>query len=113
MKKLIVLIVLFVSVKNYSQEYTLLHINSSWNSKNDYKDLNKLKGVRIVKAFYEDQNQTIKSQIKSLPVIFIYKDRHLIGRWDAGISMQIKNSYIELQDVIDDSKSLRRATSTE
>lgn len=110
MKKLTVLIVLFVYVINYSQEYTLLHINSNWNTKNDYKDLSKLRGVKIVKVFLEDQNPSIKNQIKSVPVIFIYKGSSLIGRWDADISLTIKAPVQEMQEAIDSSKYKRVAT---
>jgi hypothetical protein len=113
MKKLIVLIVFFAFVKVNAQDYTILHINSSWNSKNDFKDLNKIKGARVVKALLEDQSPSIRNQIKSVPVIFIYKDNHVIGRWDGGISLQIKESYLEMQEVIDSYKTLRRATTTD
>lgn len=113
MKKLIVLIVFFAFVKTNAQDFTILHINSSWNSKNDFKDLNKIKGARVVKALLEDQSPSIRNQIKSVPVIFIYKDNNVIGRWDGGISLQIKESYLEMQEVIDSYKTLRRATTTE
>lgn len=113
MKQILVVVALFVFAISNSQEYTILHINSSWNSKNDFKDLNKIKGAKIVKALLEDQKPSIRSQIKSVPVIFIYKDNHVIGRWDGGISLQIKESYLEMQEVIDDSKVTRRRVSTE
>lgn len=113
MKKLIVLIVFFAFVKTNAQDFTILHINSSWNSKNDYKDLSKIKGARVVKALLEDQSPSIRNQIKSVPVIFIYKDNNVIGRWDGGISLQIKESYLEMQEVIDSYKTLRRVTTTE
>lgn len=113
MKKLIVLIVFFAFVKTNAQDFTILHINSSWNSKNDFKDLNKIKGARVVKALLEDQSPSIRNQIKSVPVIFIYKGNNVIGRWDGGISLQIKESYLEMQEVIDSYKTLRRATTTE
>jgi len=113
MKNLVVLIAFLVSVINYSQDYTLLHINSAWNTKNNYKDLNKIKGVKIVKALLEDQQPSIKKQIKSVPVIFLYKNNNLIGRWDGGISLQIKATYLEIQEVIDDSKIAMRRVSTE
>ena len=100
MKKILALIAFFVFAISSSQEYTVLHINSSWNWKNDYKHLNKIDGVRIVKALLEEQSPTIKSQIKAVPVIFIYKDRSLIGRWDADISLTIKASVEEIQDVL-------------
>lgn len=114
MKKLVfILLIIFSFNKLHSQKYTLLHINSSWNTKNDYKDLNKIKGCEIIKVFLEDQSQTIKQQIKSVPVIFIYKDNNLIGRFDGGISLQIKEDYTVLQEVINDSKITYRRKTTE
>jgi copper chaperone CopZ len=117
MRKLIVLIALIVCAISNAQDYTVLHINSSWNSRNDYKQLNKLKGVRIVKANLEDQQpsirrqiKAIRRQIKAIPVIFIYKDNNVIGRWDADISLSIKAPVEELQEVIDNSKYTRVAT---
>lgn len=111
MKKLIVLIVFFAFANINAQDYTILHINSSWNSKNDYKDLYKIKGAKIVKALLEDQNSSIKNQIKSVPAIFIYKDNSLIGRYDGGISLKILIPYHEIQDLINASKiNYRRQT---
>jgi len=110
MRKLIVLIALFVSANSFTQEYTVLHINSSWNYRNDYKQLNKIKGAKIVKALLEDQKPSIRQQIKAVPVIFIYKGNSLVGRWDADISLSIKAPVEELQEVIDNSKYTRVAT---
>ena len=110
MKKLVVLIALFVFAVGSSQEYTVLHINSSWNWKIDYKELNKIKGAKIVKALLDEQSASVKSQIKAVPVIFIYKGRSVIGRWDADISLTIKASVEEMQEVINNSKYTRVAT---
>lgn len=110
MKKLIVLIALFVSANSFTQEYTVLHINSSWNYRNDYKQLNKIQGAKIVRALLEDQKPSIRQQIKAVPVIFIYKGNSLVGRWDADISLSIKAPVEELQEVIDSSKYTRVAT---
>ena len=110
MKQIFVLIALFVYAVASSQEYTVLHINSAWNSRNDYKQLNEIKGVRIIKALLEDQQPTIKRQIKAVPVIFIYKGSSLVGRWDADISLTIKAPVEEMQEAIDSSKYTRVAT---
>ena len=110
MRKLIVLIALFVSANSFTQEYTVLHINSSWNYRNDYKQLNQIQGAKIVRALLEDQKASIRQQIKAVPVIFIYKGNSLIGRWDADISLKIKAPVEELQEVIDSSKYTRVAT---
>jgi len=110
MKQIFVLIALFVYAIGSSQEYTVLHINSSWNWKNDYKHLDKIKGARVVKALLDDQKPSVKTQIKAVPVIFIYKDRSVIGRFDADISLTIKEPVEKLQEVIDKSKIKRVAT---
>ena len=110
MKQIFVLIALFVYAIASTQEYTVLHINSSWNYKNDYKHLNKLKGAKIVTALLEEQKASIKQQIKSVPVIFIYRDRSLIGRWDGGISLKIDTPVEEIQAVINDRSRYRRVT---
>jgi len=110
MKQIFVLIALFVYAVASSQEYTVLHINSAWNSRNDYKQLNEIKGVRIIKALLEDQQPSIKRQIKAVPVIFIYKGSSLIGRWDADISLTIKAPVEEMQEVIKSSKLRRIST---
>ena len=110
MKQIFALIALFVFAIASSQDYTVLHINSSWNYRNDYKDLNKIKGAKIVRALLEEQKQSIKSQIKSVPVIFLYRERNLIGRWDAGISLSIKVPVEDIQEVIDKSRYTRVAT---
>ena len=110
MKQIFVLIALFVYAIASSQDYTVLHINSSWNFKNDYKQLNQIKGARIVKALLEDQQPSIKRQIKAVPVIFIYKGSSLIGRWDADISLTIKAPVEEMQEAIESSKYTRVAT---
>jgi hypothetical protein len=110
MKNLFALIALFVYAIASTQEYTVLHINSSWNSRNDYKDLNQIRGAKVIKALLEEQSASVKSQIKSVPVIFIYRDRSLIGRWDADISLTIKAPVEELQSTINNSKYRRIAT---
>ena len=110
MKNLIVLIALFVYAIASSQEYTVLHINTTWNSRNDYKQLNQIKGARIVKALLEDQQPNIKRQIKAVPVIFIYKGSSLVGRWDADISLTIKAPVEEIQEAIESSKYKRIPT---
>jgi hypothetical protein len=110
MKQIFVLIALFVYAIASSQEYTVLHINSSWNTRNDYKQLNEIKGAKIIKAFLEDQQPSIRQQIKAVPVIFIYKGNNLIGRWDADISLTIKAPVEEMQEAIQSSKYRRIPT---
>ena len=108
MKQIFVLIALFVYAIGNSQEFTVLHINSSWNYKNDYKHLDKIKGAKVVTALLEEQKSSIKQQIKSVPVMFIYKDRSLIGRYDGGISLSIDVPVEEIQSLIYNKSRVRR-----
>lgn len=110
MKQILVVAALFVYAISTAQEYTVLHINSSWNTRNDYKQLYNIKGAKIVKAFLEDQQPSIRQQIKAVPVIFIYKGSNLIGRWDADISLTIKAPVEEMQEAIESSKYRRVST---
>ena len=54
MKTILLVISLLFSVSLYSQDVTLLYVNSSWNKSNDYKHLSKLKNVRVLKVNYDD-----------------------------------------------------------
>jgi hypothetical protein len=110
MRQILVVAALFVYAISTAQEYTVLHINSSWNYRNDYRQLNQIKGAKVIKVLLEDQSASVKRQIKSVPVIFIYKGNSLIGRWDADISLTIKAPVEELQEAIESSKFRRIPT---
>ena len=51
MKKILILILLFLSTHAFSQKITVLYLNSSLErTRNDYEHLNKLQGARIIKS---------------------------------------------------------------
>ena len=116
MKHLIyVIFVLFVSAITNAQDMTLLHINSKWNSDNDYKYLTQLKGVEILKVKLEDQPPAIKNQIKSVPTIILYdnKTQKPRGQWSADLSFKLEIEPEKIQEWINRSRMQvsRRATS--
>tara|TARA_R100000773_G_scaffold43391_1_gene41805 strand:- start:102 stop:455 length:354 start_codon:yes stop_codon:yes gene_type:complete len=107
MKHLIfVIFVLFISAITNAQDMTLLHINSKWNSDNDYKYLKQLKGVEILKVKLEDQPPSIKNQIKSVPTIILYdnKTQRPKGQWAADLSFKLNVDPSEIQEYINRSK---------
>ena len=55
MKNILILITFLFSINSFSQEVTLLYVNSTWNKSNDYKYLNLLDNVKVLKADYDDQ----------------------------------------------------------
>jgi hypothetical protein len=55
MKNIFLILAILLSTYTYSQKYTLLQINSEWNSANNVK-LPKIKGVENVFAYLEEQS---------------------------------------------------------
>ena len=102
MKNILILIILLFSLNTFSQEPTLLYMNSSWNSKNDYKYLSSIKGVKIVKVDYDSQPKKFKEKIKSVPAIILFdRNKKLKKIWQAGISMKLILDPIEVQKLVD------------
>jgi hypothetical protein len=101
MKNLITLILLLFTSISFSQEMTVLYMNSSWNSRNHYKDVDKLKRATILKVNFEDQPVSIRKAIRSVPAIIILKNGRPVATWQADLSMQLKVRYEDVQNVID------------
>ncbi len=116
MKHLIfVIFVLFVSAITNAQDMTLLHINSDWNSDNDYPYLRQIKGVEIIKVKLEDQSPALKSQVKSVPTIILYdnKTQKPKGQWAADLSFKLEVKPEKIQEWINRSKmQVTRRSST-
>jgi hypothetical protein len=109
-----VIFVLFISAITSAQDMTLLHINSKWNSDNDYKYLKQLKGVEVLKVKLENQPPAIKNQIKSVPTIILYdnKTQKPKGQWAADLSFKLEIEPEKIQEWINRSKmqSTRRSS---
>ena len=101
MKTILLVISLLFSVSLYSQDVTLLYVNSSWNKSNDYKHLSKLKNVRVLKVNYDDQPKKFKQQVKSVPAIILFDESNKLKRvWQGGLSMRLNVDPKEIQTMI-------------
>ena len=101
MKTVLLVILLLFSVSLYSQKVTLLYVNSSWNKSNDYKHLNTLKNVRVLKVNYDDQPKKFKEQVKSVPAIILFDESNKLKRvWQGGLSMSLDVDPKEIQTMI-------------
>lgn len=101
MKTILFSILLLFSVSLYSQDVTLLYVNSSWNKSNDYKHLSKLKNVRVLKVNYDDQPKKFKQQVKSVPAIILFDESNKLKRvWQGGLSMRLNVDPKEIQTMI-------------
>lgn len=101
MKTFLLVISLLFSVSLYSQDVTLLYVNSSWNKSNDYKHLSTLKNVRVLKVNYDDQPKKFKQQVKSVPAIILFDESNKLKRvWQGGLSMSLNVDPKEIQAMI-------------
>ena len=114
MKNLITLILLLFTSISFSQEMTVLYMNSSWNARNHYADVDKLKRAKILKVNFEDQPPSIRNAIRSVPAIIVLKDGRPIATWQADLSMKLKVRWEDVQAVIDGDSvpGMRRRAST-
>lgn len=82
-----------------SAQVKVVQINSTWNKKNDLK-LN-LKNCQYEYALLEDLTPNLKSQVKSVPFIYVLKNGHIVGQFDGGLRMKLNVTEEELQKFID------------
>lgn len=113
MKKLLALIVFLAFVKINAQDLTIIHINAKWNQKNNYEFINDLKGVKIQTGYLEDQVPSIKQSILSVPTLILMKNGRPVYIWNADISLKLKISPTEIQNIIDQKTNPSRRKSTE
>ena len=112
MKNLITLILLLFTSISFSQEMTVLYMNSPWNARNGYEDVDKLKRAKILKVNFEDQPPSIRNAIRSVPAIIVLRDGRPVATWQADLSMKLKVRYEDVQAVIDGTLTPRRRAST-
>jgi hypothetical protein len=102
MKNTLILIAFLFSFNLFSQEPTLLYMNSSWNTENEYKYLESIKGVKIIKVDYDSQPKKFKEKITSVPAIILFdKNKKLKKIWHGGLSMRLTVDPREIQLLVD------------
>ena len=63
---------------------SIVHFNYEWNTANQYRNLDRLKGVKVQYAYVEQQSDALKASIKAAPTIIIYKDGRPVAKFEAG-----------------------------
>ena len=101
MKSILILIAFILSFNLFSQEPTLLYMNSDWNHNNDYEFLKLIKGVKILEVDYNSQPKKFKEAISSVPAIILFdKNKKLNKIWQAGLKMKLTVDPKEIQEAI-------------
>jgi len=101
--RLLILALLF-SVFSYGQEITTVHFNYKWNESNTYNRLERLKNTKVQYAYVEEQSESLKRSIKSVPTIVVFLENKPIARFEAGLTMKINVSLDSIQAIIDKHK---------
>jgi hypothetical protein len=82
----------------FSQEYTILQINAQWNEVNKVQLPKKINGAKVLYAYLEEQNEGIRSKIKAVPTILVYKNNTPIAQFEAGIDLKL---HIKEEDILE------------
>ena len=80
-------------------DVVVLQINAKWN-KHHNVNLDNLKGCKIDFGWLEDQPQTLQNQVKTVPVIVIFKNNKPIKQWNADLSFKLDVDLKEIQNVV-------------
>ena len=103
MKSILILIAFILSFNMFSQEATLLYMNSDWNHKNDYKFLKLIKGVKILEVDYDSQPKKFKEIVSSVPAIILFdKNKKLRKIWQAGLTMKLTVDPKDIQTAVNE-----------
>ena len=103
MKSILILIAFILSFNMFSQEATLLYMNSDWNHKNDYQFLKLIKGVKVLEVDYDSQPKKFKEAISSVPAIILFdKNKKLKKIWQAGLKMKLTVDPKDIQKAINE-----------
>lgn len=81
----------------------LVHYNASFNAKNNYVDVVKIKDAKIFRASIDgDSSLKRDERIKSVPTVILYNNGKEIFRWEAGINLSLSHiDYHDIQKEID------------
>jgi hypothetical protein len=82
----------------FSQEYTILQINAQWNEVNKVQLPKKINGAKVLYAYLEEQNESIRKKIKAVPTILVYKNNIPIAQFEAGIDLKL---HIKEEDILE------------
>lgn len=80
----------------------VVHYNATWNKKNNYTEVAKVKDAKIVTAWIDKDNTIKESEgIRSLPTVILYMNGKEVKRWEAGLSFSLDIPYQEIQQEVD------------
>ena len=84
-------------------QITVIHFNADFNKQNNVDWFSDLKECKKQNLLIEKDNNQTKYNIAIVPTIVVYDDGEEVKRFQADISLAIKATIEEVQEVVDDS----------
>ena len=102
MKKLLTLVILFLSLSATSQ-IKVIQFNANWNSANGVNWLDQLTDCKVGQVdIATNKEAQSKYKIIVVPTIIVFNHGEEVKRYQANIMMQIEAKLEEVQDLVDE-----------
>jgi hypothetical protein len=82
-----------------NKSITVMQINAKWNKQNNI-NLKNLIGCKVQFAWLEDQPQSLKKEIQTVPIVVIYDGNKPVRQWSADLSFKLEVDLNEIQKTI-------------
>lgn len=100
MNLLVRLAFLFATIFVQAQDFTIVQINARWNERNKVDLPFRIEGAKVVYGYLEDQSESLRKRVKSVPVILVYKGSDPIGQFTAGVDLKLNVTKEEIAALI-------------
>lgn len=87
------------NIEVVKKEFTIVQINAKWNRGNDVK-IPDIPNCTVEYGFLEDQSENIRSTVRYVPTVFLYKGNRPIHQWSADLSFKLELTRQDIEDAI-------------
>ena len=78
-----------VITNDVTAEVVVMQINAKWN-KHHNVDLKGLQGCKVEFGWLEDQPKSLQSQVKTVPIVVVFKNGTPIKQWNADLTFTLE-----------------------
>ena len=83
-----------------ADDVVVMQINAKWNKHHNI-DLKELKGCKVEFGWLEDQPKNLQSQVKTVPIVVIFKNGTPVKQWNADLTFTLNVNLQDIQRVVD------------
>lgn len=90
-----------VITNDVTAEVVVMQINAKWNERHNV-DLSSLQGCKVEFGWLEEQPKSLQSQVKTVPIVVVFKNGTPIKQWSADLSFTLDVNLSEIQSVVNE-----------